>query len=205
LKIIIRITLAFIVLLAFCLVASRLLVPAPGVSAGPWYSIIPALVAILLAFTTRRVLLSLSLGVLAGGLLSRIPGSLMSPATWLAGLHTTGQYAGDALANVTHLQILAFLPPMFTMVAVIQVAGGFTGLMPWLLKCIKGPKSAQAATACLGIICFIDDYTNAVVVGAISQPITDRFRISREKARLFSRCHQRPHSGHGRRQHLDCL
>jgi Na+/H+ antiporter NhaC len=37
------------------------------------------------------------------------------------------------------------------------------------------------ATALMGVLCFIDDYANAIIVGSMMQPITDRFRISREK------------------------
>jgi Na+/H+ antiporter NhaC len=33
----------------------------------------------------------------------------------------------------------------------------------------------------MGILCFIDDYTNAIVIGSMMQPITDGFRVSREK------------------------
>jgi len=181
LKIFIRIIIATVIFAAVSLLAANIVAPAPDAPTGPWYSIVPPLLAILLAFNTRRVLISLGLAILTGGLLSQIPDPFTSPATWLAGLQTAGNYALGALTDTTHLQILAFLPPMFIMVAVIQAAGGFAGLIPWLLKCIKGPKSAQAATACLGILCFIDDYTNAVVVGTLAQPITDRFRVSREK------------------------
>jgi len=67
------------------------------------------------------------------------------------------------------------------MIEVIMASGGFRGIIVWLLKWVKGRKSAQAATALMGVLCFIDDYTNAIVVGSMMQPITDRFRVSREK------------------------
>jgi Na+/H+ antiporter NhaC len=67
------------------------------------------------------------------------------------------------------------------MIEILIASGGFRGIIVWLLRWIKGRKSAQAATALMGILCFIDDYTNAIVVGSMMQPVTDRFRISREK------------------------
>jgi len=67
------------------------------------------------------------------------------------------------------------------MVEVVVASGGFKGIILWLLKYIKGRKSAQLATALMGILCFIDDYTNAIIVGSMMQPITDWFRVSREK------------------------
>jgi len=81
----------------------------------------------------------------------------------------------------SNLMILAFIPPIFVMIEVIVASGGFTGIVLWLLKRVKGRKSAQLATALMGILCFIDDYANAIIVGSMMQPITDRFRISREK------------------------
>lgn len=51
----------------------------------------------------------------------------------------------------------------------------------WLLRWVKGGKSAQLATALMGILCFIDDYTSAIIVGSMMQPITDRYRVSRQK------------------------
>jgi Na+/H+ antiporter NhaC len=67
------------------------------------------------------------------------------------------------------------------MIELIIASGGFNGIILWLLKFIKGKKSAQAQTAVLGILCFIDDYANAIIVGSMMRPVTDRFRVSREK------------------------
>lgn len=81
----------------------------------------------------------------------------------------------------SNLMILAFLPPVFVMIEVIIASGGFKGIVLWLLRRVKGGKSAQLATALMGLLCFIDDYANAIIIGSMMQPITDRFRISREK------------------------
>jgi Na+/H+ antiporter NhaC len=67
------------------------------------------------------------------------------------------------------------------MIEIVIASGGFKGIIVWLLKWVKGRKSTQTATALMGILCFIDDYTNAIIVGSMMQPITDRFRVSREK------------------------
>jgi Na+/H+ antiporter NhaC len=127
------------------------------------------------------VLLSLGIAIIAGGLLTEVPQSPLSVMTWLTGFKSVGIYVADTVTNKTNLQILAFIPLIFIMVEVVIVSGGFRGIILWLLKLIKGRKSAQLATALMGILCFIDDYTNAIVVGSMMQPITDRFRVSREK------------------------
>ena len=148
---------------------------------GIWYSIVPPVLAIVLAFLTRHVLLSLGIAIVAGGLLTQVPQTPLSAAAWLEGFKTAGFYVADTVTDITNLQILAFIPPIFVMVEIVIASGGFKGVILWLLKWVKGRKSAQTATALLGILCFIDDYTNAIIVGSMMQPITDRFRVSREK------------------------
>lgn len=146
-----------------------------------WYSVVPPVLAILLAFLTHHVLLSLGIAIVMGGLLAEIPQAPLSAAAWLEGFKTVGVHFKDTVTSKTNLQILAFIPPIFVMIEILVASGGFKGIIVWLLKRVKGRKSAQAATALMGILCFIDDYTNAIVVGSMMQPITDRFRVSREK------------------------
>lgn len=146
-----------------------------------WYSIIPPLLAITLAFLTRRVLPSLGLAILIGGLLSHVPANPLAAGAWLQGFRTSVTHVTATITDVTYLQILAFIPLIFVMIEILIASGGFRGIIVWLLRWIKGRRSAQIATALMGILCFIDDYTNAIVVGSMMQPITDRFRVSRAK------------------------
>jgi Na+/H+ antiporter NhaC len=150
-------------------------------SAVVWYSIVPPMLAILLAFLTQHVLLSLGVAIIAGGFLSAVPQAPLSADAWMEGLRTAITYVTDTVTSSTNLLVLSFIPPIFIMIEVIMVSGGFRGIILWLLKWVKGRKSAQAATALMGVLCFIDDYTNAIVVGSMMQPMTDRFRVSREK------------------------
>jgi len=114
-------------------------------------------------------------------MLTAVPASPLSAAAWFQGLKTVGICVGQTVTSKDKLQILAFVPPIFVMVEIIIASGGFKGIIVWLLKWVKGRKSAQTVTALMGVLCFIDDYTNAIIVGSMMQPITDRFRVSREK------------------------
>jgi Na+/H+ antiporter NhaC len=153
----------------------------PGSQIGFWYSIIPPLTAILLAFVTGRVFLSLTIAIVVGGLLAAVPQSLFSPAAWLEGVTTAVSFTAQALTTKSNLQILAFIPPIFVMVTLIFASGGFSGVIKLLLCWVNGKKSAQLVTFLMGLICFIDDYTNAMVIGSAMRPVTDRFGVSREK------------------------
>jgi Na+/H+ antiporter NhaC len=137
--------------------------------------------AISLAFLTRNVLLSLGIAILVGGLLSEVSQAPLSIAAWFQGLTTAGSLVGATVRSKSNLQTLAFIPPIFIMIEVTIASGGFRGIILWLLRWVKGRKSAQVATGLMGILCFIDDYASAIIVGSMMQPITDRFRVSREK------------------------
>jgi Na+/H+ antiporter NhaC len=173
---------AFVVFGLLCALAAFM---APSVRRDPqqamWYSVVPPLLAIVLAFLTRHVLPSLGIAIIVGGLLTQVPQAPLSATAWLEGFRTSAMHLVSTLTDKTNLTILSFIPPIFIMIEVLIASGGFRGIIVWLLKWIKGRKSAQAATALMGILCFIDDYTNAIVVGSMMQPITDRFRVSRAK------------------------
>jgi len=163
--------------------------------AATWHSIIPPVLAILLAFLTHHVLLSLGIAIVVGGLLTQVPHAPLSAAAWLEGLRTVCVCVTNTVANLTNLQILAFIPPIFVMVEIIIASGGFSGIIVWFLVRVKSKKSAQLATAAMGILCFIDDYASAIIVGSMMQPITDRFRVSREKLAFLVDATSAPISG----------
>ncbi len=148
---------------------------------APWYSIVPPLLTIILAFLTRNILLSITLAIITGGLLTSLPSDPTSLSAVLAGLKATLSYPIDTLRDSMNLQILAFVPPIFAMVEIVVVSGGFTAILQKCLPLIKTRRSAQIVTALMGLVYFIDDYSNAVIVGSSMRPVTDRFKISREK------------------------
>lgn len=160
-----------------------------------WYSIVPPMLAILLAFLTHHVLLSLGIAIVAGGFLTSVPLAPLSIDAWLQGLRALSGCVTDTVTSSTNLLILAFIPPIFMMIEIIMASGGFRGIILLLLKWVKAGRSAQLATALMGLLCFIDDYANAIIVGSMMQPITDRFRISREKLAFLVDATSAPVSG----------
>jgi Na+/H+ antiporter NhaC len=160
-----------------------------------WYSIVPPMLAILLAFITHHVILSLGIALVAGSFLTSVPQAPLSIHAWLHGFSALGTCLTDTVTSGTNLIILGFIPPIFVMIEIIMASGGFHGIILWLLKWVKAGRSAQLATALMGILCFIDDYANAIIVGSMMQPITDRFRVSRQKLAFLVDATSAPVSG----------
>ncbi len=161
----------------------------------PWYSIVPPVLAIILAFLTHHVIFSLGISLVVGGLLIAVPSAVGDAEAWMQGLDAIGSCLARTLANKTNLLILSFIPPIFTMVEIIMASGGFLGIVGWLLRWIRSTRSAQLATSLMGVVCFIDDYANAIIVGSMMQPVTDRFRISRAKLAFLVDATSAPVSG----------
>lgn len=146
-----------------------------------WLSILPPLVAILLALVFREVIVSLFAGVWTGAF---IAGGLRieSPYYFLMSfLEVVQKFVISALNDSGHLSIIVFSLLIGGMVALISRNGGMAGIVQSLSRLARSPRSAQFTTWLLGVAIFFDDYANTLIVGNTMRPVTDKFRISREK------------------------
>jgi len=184
------------ILFAVCYAAAKLgASPAHAKDSGNWLSIVPPVLAILLAFLTQHVILSLGIAFLTGALLTTVQWAPLDPGSWTDGIARIGHIAWHTITDTGNIKILCFIPPVFVMIETIIASGGFNGVLLWLAKWIRGKRTAQLQAAVLGVLCFIDDYANAIIVGSMMQPITDRFRISREKLAFIVDATSAPVSG----------
>jgi Na+/H+ antiporter NhaC len=135
-------------------------------------SILPAVVAIALALTTRQVLLSLVGGVFTGAAL--LHGVVAAPAAAIDLVIAT-------LADKDKLKVVTFTLAMGGLVGVIAASGGTKGIVELVKKRAKTPRSGMLASFAMGLLVFFDDYASTLLVGNTMRPITDSLRISREK------------------------
>ncbi len=160
--------------------------------AGDWLSLLPPLVALILAIAFRHVVVALLSAVLAGAIV--LQGGNPLWALWLelkslalapfaffgADVQLQG-YLGRVIADSFNLQILGFTFALVGLVALVGRMGGTRGLVNRLSRFARGPRSAQAVTSLMGTALFFDDYANTVVVGTTGRSLTDRNKLSREK------------------------
>ena len=152
-----------------------------------WYSIVPPLLAVMLALLTNRMLFSLAVAVLGGGLLSAW-GNSTGPLQFFAdGTIHAGRFLVHSVKDpgsweVTAKQlILAHVVLIMAMISVMLVAGGLHGVALWLARFARTTRSTKLVTMTAGLVIFIDDYANTMIIGSTLRPVTDRQRISREK------------------------
>ena len=150
--------------------------------AAGWFSIVPPIVAIVLALVTKEVLSSLVLGILTGTLIYTIgtDGNVLMGT--LEGAFTT-------MGNKVDFNILIFCSLLGALVYVVAMSGGTKAYGSWAVTKIKGRKGTLLATSGLGILIFIDDYFNCLSVGTVMRPLCDNYRISRAKlAYIIASC-----------------
>lgn len=146
-----------------------------------WLSVVPPLLAIAMALLFREVILSLVAGIWAGAF---IAGGLRLDSFYyffLSFLDVLDHYIIEALTDSDHLSIVLFSLLIGGMVAVISRNGGMAGIVERLSAYARSARSTQFITWLLGVAIFFDDYANTLIVGNTMRPVTDRFRISREK------------------------
>lgn len=147
-----------------------------------WMSILPPLVAILMALLLKEVVSSLFLGILTGAvILSYYGGCGLMEAFGSGILRTVDTYVAGSLYDIDHVKIIVFTMIIGGMVKVITVNGGMNGIVNRLSKRAKGPRSGQLMTFVMDLCVFFDDYSNTLVVGNTMRPLADKLRISREK------------------------
>ena len=143
---------------------------------GKFWSLVPPIVAIVLALITKEVYSSLFVGILVGGFFY----ANGNPLGALEHIFSDGFVSG-ALADSWNVGILVFLVILGTMVVLMNRAGGSAAFGRWAAKHIKSHGGAQVATIILGILIFIDDYFNCLTVGSVMRPVSDASKISRAK------------------------
>jgi Na+/H+ antiporter NhaC len=140
-----------------------------------WVSVLPPLIAIVLALITKEVYSSLFLGVFSGMLIYAVfsGGSILSAAAM-----TFDMMSSKIAVNA---YMIIFLALLWAVVKLVAESGGSYSYGMWAGKKIRSRRAAAFATALLGVLIFIDDGFNCLTVGTVMRPISDRVRMSREK------------------------
>ncbi|HIU84039.1 MAG TPA: Na+/H+ antiporter NhaC family protein [Candidatus Aphodousia gallistercoris] len=140
-----------------------------------WLSILPPLIAITLALTTKEVISSLLVGILSGTLIYSVG---MGHPHVLMG---TVESAFNIMATKVDFNILVFCTLLGALVYVISMAGGSRAYGEWAIKRIRTRRASLLASGGLGAFIFIDDYFNCLTVGTVMRPVTDTYKVSRAK------------------------
>ena len=149
--------------------------PDPAAGVGQWYSVLPPLLAILLAVFFQHLFVSLGAAVVLGAFLA------YGPLPWIALPRGFETFIWANLSSGFNLSILAFTLTLIGMVQIVSRSGAAQALVQAVFGAARSGRTTRLGTALAGVVFFFDDYANSVVLGTTMRPMTDRWRISREK------------------------
>lgn len=137
-------------------------------------SLLPALVAIIIALVTKRVYIALFVSVLVGGL-------VVSNGNPFAATVQTFDWIKDVMTDSWNARFFVLIALLGSGAAFVHKTGGSIAMIKSLEKYIIGPKSAQVFTWVLGLVVFFNDYVNSAIVGNATRDVTAKYKVSREK------------------------
>lgn len=143
-------------------------------------TLIPPLVAIILAFITKNVIISLVIGVMSGGFLLNLNGINIFSALFNSFLDLVDRSV-VALADPWNAGIILQVLAIGGVINLVAKMGGAKAIAESLSQKAKSPKSAQLITWLAGLFVFFDDYANSLIIGPMMRPVTDKLKISRER------------------------
>ena len=138
------------------------------------FSILPPVIAILLALITKEVLFSLIAGVLSGAV-------IYSVAAGLHPLFGPIQTTFDIMIQKADMNIMIFCFLLGALVFLVNSSGGAQAYGRWASRIIRSKRMSLLFTSLLGCLIFLDDYFNCLTVGTVMKPVTDRHKVSRAK------------------------
>lgn len=144
------------------------------------FTLLPPLVAIVLAFITRNVIFSLFMGIFTGTFMINVMDGNVFLAFANAFVDVVSKMIGS-MADSWNAGIILQVLTIGGMIAVITKMGGPRAIAQALAKKAKTPASAQIYTWLMGFFIFFDDYANSLIIGPIMKPVTDKLKIAREK------------------------
>ncbi len=143
-------------------------------------TLVPPLVAIVLAFLTKNVIFSLFLGIFSGTFILNVSGANVFAQFFNAFVDMAGKMVGS-LADSWNAGIVLQVLTIGGMIALVTKMGGPRAIAEKLAARAKSPASAQIYTWIMGFFIFFDDYANSLIIGPIMKPVTDKLKVSREK------------------------
>ncbi|PKM52642.1 MAG: sodium:proton antiporter [Firmicutes bacterium HGW-Firmicutes-7] len=149
-------------------------------SLGVW-TLIPPFVAIVLAFLTKNVIISLATGVFSGTMMVSLVDNTNVLKSIANAFTLMIETMVNSMADSWNAGILLQVMAIGGLIALVAKMGGTFAIAEKLSQKAKSARSSQFITWILGLFVFFDDYANSLIVGPIMRPVTDKQRISREK------------------------
>lgn len=150
-----------------------------------WYSLLPPLITLALAFATRNIVASLGAGILSAALITAqgdiVEAVHLSATRFLATTELANIFDLTQFLHSDKLLIFIFLIFLGTIITLICHSGGAYAYGSHFRKKLTDGRAAETTSLLLSLCLFVDDYFSSITVGSVMRPITDTFKIPRAK------------------------
>ncbi|MFZ5944087.1 MAG: Na+/H+ antiporter NhaC family protein [Bacillota bacterium] len=138
-----------------------------------WLSIIPALVTVLTAIFSKRIIPSLTLGLWAG--------SILLDFNIFKGTIRSAEYIVSSLADEDSAYIVLFLFVFGSLSELFKISGGIKGFSNLAERYVKNERGALLSVWAATPATFLDCCFHVISTGTISKPLTEKVNGSKEK------------------------
>ena len=141
-----------------------------------WLSVLPPVLAIVLAIKTKQVYISLFFGIWLGWV-------ILSNGNPVSGLVRALDSCVDVFKDPDNTKVIMFSALVGALIAFTQYSGGMEGFVNWIVGrgLVRRRKQAGLLAWLVGMVIFVESSICVLIAGAVARPIFDRLRISREK------------------------
>ncbi|MEM1391093.1 MAG: Na+/H+ antiporter NhaC family protein [Pseudomonadota bacterium] len=141
-----------------------------------WLSLLPPIVAIVVAVWTRNVFWALGLAIL----LAETSLAGMNPA--LGVLNSIDRAAG-VFSSAYNTRIVLFCLIIGALIVYMQKSGGISAMVKALQNSgfASTPRRAGLITAICGVLIFVETNISLLTSGVLARPIFDKLKLSRER------------------------
>ena len=139
-------------------------------------SLLPPLLAVVLAVATRQVILSLGGGIWLGY-------CLLLSVDPLSGLGAAIDGVIAVFSDAGNTRVILFTLVVGGLLATVESTGGVKGFIAWLEQrsWVNSERRAQFLAWGVGVVIFVESNITLLVAGTVCRPIFDRYAIAREK------------------------
>jgi len=142
-----------------------------------WLSLIPPVATILMAVFTKRIMLSLILGIISG--------SLILGKGVVAGILKASDYLVASLASPESVYIIMFLFLFGALTEIFKVSGGIKGFASFADRFVKSERGALLSVWAATLATFFDCCFHVIATGTMAKPLINRVNGSKEKLAMI--------------------
>lgn len=144
-------------------------------------SVIPPVLAMVLALSTKEVVSSLFIGVLSASIIYSVAvyRGMVEGLTSANFLDVIFSVMGIKISNNVH--ICLFILFIGALIHLVSVSGGSKAYGIWAKKAIKGRRRSMFSTVALGAMMFLDDYFNSITTSTVMGTVTEVNNVSKPK------------------------